>query len=469
MPTLGPSHGEDTDGHELHVLPSGILPDEEAQLGGGATPNGPEIGQQQNNINERDDPDQMSPDERSRLWGDLEAETGYSSYLDYFEAQKEPIEDSTLLKDLPARNKPEYPTCAILDLSDKDSRPRVSLRCCSSSASGILACLRQPAVGGAIRIVLWRTSEIGEDMVNAIGLGLKIHPRFFYILCTMSGRLRSDFAEPDRLDQRPLAPNSIGIGGFVVTKAHRYHAINLEATPTVLIAGEDFGTLTRKTRLDEGLDPSSPTVGSLSESLDRLPAWINGYLRVLQHDIETEGGSTTEDSADLLFKSLIPVLWLNMFSIREKCHLIREDYYKFIVPRDIFLKSLQKAQPRHRYVREKPTRLEDLFEWRKDCRRMIEDSEDTLEQIRRFIRPQRVCGKRRERPWIEHETNQVHLEAHRLEAEIRDYLQLQTGVVAIQESRRSIEVSNLQIEEGRRGKSIAHSPNQQWLLTDLSS
>ena len=359
------------------------------------------------------------------------------------------------MRDLPARNKPEYPTCAILDLSDKDSRPRVSLRCCSSSASVFLAYLRQPAIGGAIRIVLWRTSEIGEDMVNAIGLGLKIHPRFFYILCTMSGRLYSGFAESDRLDQRPLAPNSIGIGGFVVTKAHSYHATNLEVFPTVLIAGENFGTLSRKTRLDESLDCSSPPVGSLSESLDEVPAWINGYLRVLQHDIATEGVSTTEDSAELLFTSLIPVLWLNMFSIREKCHSIREDYYKFIVPRDAFLKSLQKTQPRYRYVREKSTRLEDLFEWRKDLRRIIENSEDTLEQIQRFMRPQRVYGKRRERSWIEDDTKQVHLEAHRLEAEIRDYLQLQTGVVAIQESRRSIELSNLQIEEGRRGKSIA--------------
>ena len=457
MPTVGRSHGEDTDGHELHVLPNGRLPDEEAQLEGGAKPNVPDIGQQQNKINERDDPDEMSPDERSRLWGDLEAETGYSSYLDYFEAQKKPIEDSGFLRDLPARTKPEYPTCAILDLSDKDSRPRVSLRCCSSSASVLLASLRQPAVGGALRVVLWRTSEIGEDMVNAIGLGLKIHPRFFYILCTMSGRLRTDLAEPNRLDQRPLAPNSIAIGGFVVTKAHCYHATHLEVTPTVLIAGENFGTLSRKTRLDESLNSSNLTVGSLSESLDEVPAWISGYLRVLQHDIVTEGGSTTEDSADLLFRSLIPVLWLNMFSIREKCHSIREDYYKFIVPRDIFLKSLQKTQPRHRYVREKPTRLEDLFEWRKDCRRTIEDSEDTLEQIQRFMRPQQVYGKRRERSWIEDDTKQVHLEAHRLEAEVRDYLQLQTGVVAIQESRRSIELSNLQIEEGRRGKSIAQS------------
>ena len=453
------SHDEDTDGNELGVLPNGRLPDEEAQQGEGAKNS--DVNHPQSDTYQRNDADNMSPDERSSLWSDLKASTGYSSYLDYFEAQKKknrhsyPIEDSGFLRDLPAHNKPEYPTCAILELSDNDSRPRVSLCCCSSSASVFLASLRQPAVGVAIRIVLWRTSEIGEDMVNAIGLGLKIHPRFFYVLCTVSGRLRSKFAEPDRLDQRPLAPNSIGIGGFVVTKAHPYHAINLEATPTILIAGEDFGTLTRKTRLDESLDSSSPAVGNLSESLDRVPAWIKGYLRVLQHDIETERGSTTEDSADLSFRSMIPVLWLNMFSIREKCHSIREDYYKFIVPRDTFLKSLLKTQPRYRYIREKPTRLEDLFEWRKDLRRIIEDSEDTLEQTQRFMRPQHVCGKRRERSSIEDDTNQVHLEAHRLEAEIRDYLQLQTGVVAIQESRRSIELSNLQIEEGRRGKSIA--------------
>ncbi|CAF9919847.1 MAG: hypothetical protein ALECFALPRED_001319 [Alectoria fallacina] len=52
---------------------------------------------------------------------------------------------------------------------------------------------------------------------------------------------------------------------------------------------------------------------------------------------------------------------------------------------------------------------------------------------------------------IEDQLQQAHLEAHRLENEIRDYLQLQIGELALQESRKSIELSGSQIEEAKRG------------------
>ncbi|KAL8646116.1 MAG: hypothetical protein Q9226_007010 [Calogaya cf. arnoldii] len=45
-------------------------------------------------------------------------------------------------------------------------------------------------------------------------------------------------------------------------------------------------------------------------------------------------------------------------------------------------------------------------------------------------------------------------EANRLEGQIREHLQLQTGILALKESRKSIEVSNQQIQENRRVKTI---------------
>ncbi len=54
---------------------------------------------------------------------------------------------------------------------------------------------------------------------------------------------------------------------------------------------------------------------------------------------------------------------------------------------------------------------------------------------------------------VEDELRQARLEASRLETEIRDFLQLQTGELALQESRKSIELSNSQIEEAKRGQS----------------
>lgn len=43
-------------------------------------------------------------------------------------------------------------------------------------------------------------------------------------------------------------------------------------------------------------------------------------------------------------------------------------------------------------------------------------------------------------------------EASRLEGQIRDYLQLRTGELALEESKKSIEVSNQQLQEGKRGQ-----------------
>lgn len=47
---------------------------------------------------------------------------------------------------------------------------------------------------------------------------------------------------------------------------------------------------------------------------------------------------------------------------------------------------------------------------------------------------------------------QIHQEAGRLESQVRHYMQLQVGELALQESKKSIELSNQQIEEGRRVK-----------------
>ena len=53
---------------------------------------------------------------------------------------------------------------------------------------------------------------------------------------------------------------------------------------------------------------------------------------------------------------------------------------------------------------------------------------------------------------IENTRHLVLKEACRLEAEIRDYLQVQAGHLALLESRKSIELSNYQIQESKRSQ-----------------
>lgn len=51
---------------------------------------------------------------------------------------------------------------------------------------------------------------------------------------------------------------------------------------------------------------------------------------------------------------------------------------------------------------------------------------------------------------IEDDLQQVLVEAHRCEAEICENLQLRAGGLALEESKNPIELSSLQIEEGKR-------------------
>ena len=468
MPIANPGPRETTDGNELHVLPGG-RPNEDFKQGEGAEPTNSGLNKHHPDTYQRNDADTMSPEERSHLWSDLKAKTGYSSYnqymMDGYKEDEDPLGAEAYRLYASFRELFEYsssaskfraktPTCAILDLSSsKDSQPSISLHCCTSSASVLLAALRQQSTRVAVRIVLWRTSDFNERMVNAIGLALGVHYRFFHTLFSMSGRLSHVAREKDRYmhDRKRLAPDFIAIGDAVVSIPRQYHSLYPEATLVVLIASEKFSVPNNKLHMyvDEHFGSSSPTPGSLSAPRDKIPQWISAYSRIL---LETERDPSMRYSADLLLRPLVPMLCFNMFSIREKCDWRRENYDQS----NTHLESFRSA-----------TRLEDLFKWRNDLRRTVEKSEDTLDQIPRFLNSARILSlQRRKKPseqlWIGNEIKKVHLEAHRLETELRDYLQLQTGVVAIDESRKSIQLSNLQIEEGKRGK--FNCPEQQWLL-----
>ena len=91
-------------------------------------------------------------------------------------------------------------------------------------------------------------------------------------------------------------------------------------------------------------------------------------------------------------------------------------------------------------------------------RAMVEDSEDGLNHFLRYIHSQTSADWPLNKSWLRVEGNlrTTHEEARRFEAQIRDYLQLHVGELALQESKKSIELSNRQIEEGKRGLSYSY-------------
>ena len=88
---------------------------------------------------------------------------------------------------------------------------------------------------------------------------------------------------------------------------------------------------------------------------------------------------------------------------------------------------------------------------------MVEDSEDGFNHLLRYIRSQRCADWLLSKSWlrVEDDLRATHEEARRFETQLRDYLQIKVGEWALQESKKSIELSNRQIEEGKRSQSCS--------------
>lgn len=160
-------------------------------------------------------------------------------------------------------------------------------------------------------------------------------------------------------------------------------------------------------------------------------------LRGLESDLK-KGRDGVRNDMDLTLGPPTALLQFGIPLVRLQCRVTRAFY-------------LQATNPRCTEMVAKV--LKDIFTKRCLLRRMIEDSEDNTLRLRDNLH----SGMRHGTPQspslmtLELDLQQTRLEATRLEAEIRDYLQLQTGELALEESKKSIELSNSQIEEAKRG------------------
>ena len=126
----------------------------------------------------------------------------------------------------------------------------------------------------------------------------------------------------------------------------------------------------------------------------------------------------------------------------DLCENIRVDYSELL--------KLVKCGPLDK--EEKIT--SNLGKKRLRLRALVEEAEDDLSCLLKYIRSQTSAAWLLSDSWrkVEEDFKRIQDEASRLEVQIRDYLQLRVGEWALQESKKSIELSNRQIEEGKRGQ-----------------
>ncbi|KAM0805950.1 hypothetical protein BDR22DRAFT_192223 [Usnea florida] len=375
------------------------------------------------------------------LGNDSEAEIGYSSYTDYLEAYrgKSPYLGGIRYMLNAAIPSPPY-QFTILDLSnDKKSRALVLSRRDRKYDIGIVANLHQPPANVAVQILLWNTEYyLGEDEVNVLGLGLKLDPRFF-------GALHP--AEPGQ-NRRHWDPKYVTIAGAVVTIVRHSNPNKVDAVPVVLIAGMEWES-ELVDAVEEEIGDTYPFQPSASET---FPVYAprgmtkrhehENYFRLLNWCLKNEGESLAEPK-DSLLKPLFPLIYLDLFRIRNFCEFLRQKHQRLLVS-PYYATEAAKLEKIH----------SDMPDDRLRLRAMVENSEDGLTHLLRYIRSQKCADWPLSKSWVrvENDLRATHREARRLEAQLRDYLQIKVGEWALQESKKSIELSNQQIEEGKRVK-----------------
>ena len=411
------------------------------------------VPQESNGACRRAPPEQLSTQEsRDQIEADelrdiLKAETGYSSYIDYLRAcaEKRP-QLHKILDELTSGCRRSLgiqgSSFTILDLSNEDARLRVVSHYEDQGIMRIFKSLRQPPANVAVQILLCGGS-LDEQSLDFLGLGLKISPFFF-------GAFYKFYKT-----SRPLLDSShTRIGSAIATILRQYDPKKPDPVPIVLIAGwrndlsesevieqgiEDAFQF-QNAAIEKNLDTSSLPPGPYGPMHCSGLQWHTNYLQLLNMCLVKEKEQTV-DITKLGLKPFLPFLYLNAFAIREFCKNLRWGYRGISPNINVDEGVLSLREKRHQ------------------LRELVEDSEDDLDYLRRYLCSQISADILSYSSWLKAEEDliQIHQEARRLEVQVRDFLQLQVGEWALQESKKSIELSSRQIEEGKRSQSCWNS------------
>lgn len=423
-------------------------------------------------------------DDVPQCWKDLEAKTGYISYLYYVKAYKDSDHQSLwiLLLDLeqdldqstkrPSEHRSYSQTCLLLELF-KGSDLAVELRRRQVGICGteVLETLQDPSREVCAQVFIWQISQpefISPRLVDAFGLELEISPQFFKALYLLvKGQPADEYLRGHETELRPLRSDFVVIGNAVIFVS-RNRPSERDSVPVVLIAGNLTPGDRRNTVLDcvdqelwDAPPLQPPTVEILPRVEDndggtpahryvwvnngaarwtsmiwfdaRADSWIVSYSELLNEFLRRD--NVREMTGDAFsFIVLLVLMQLDVLWIRQSCRLLRP----------ILANAGLKADDV----------ITRIYEYRQSLRRLVEDSEDSLDHLRTYV------TRQKNNEWLqkpvykvmEQQVAQCCLQARRLEFEARDSLQLEAGLLALQESRKSIELSNHQIQEGRRGK-----------------
>ena len=390
----------------------------------------------------------------------LETETGFASYKDFartFEidffnrlkyAQRH-ISDYLGDYNVSSRARQSF---TVIDVSSYEQAPSVSVRAVGLSATQTLIAVRNPPRDVSVQIILLdinKEFQLMSDFTDVLGLGLRLDPEFVDAVTDFD---RSP--EPwDYQDYYKQARSTyIQINGILATISRPSALAELTPPPVVFVAGnltwidanwtdevsqDEFRDLLRRSQPGTNLTedkPASRTVWSYVHILEKF------LIQQQEHD---------DDESSLLITCLLPVLQLESLFLRSfLCQVSRF----FSGNRSQAVGDLRAEGSLSEMARDENAPA-SLYKFRISVRARVEALEDQDMYSSWFMSSQFGVRFSEKLPYIKYQEDRqlVILEARRLEAEIRDHLQVQASLSALLESRKSIELSNYQIQEGKRG------------------
>ena len=386
----------------------------------------------------------------AQVWKDIEAETGFASYEDYLEFYRD-VRPDLYNKLRKLRYKEIIYGSArmqtfIWDLSmQQNSSTRLDLRCYCESGTELIHALRKPPDGVCVQLVLWdRTnSPLNQEMVDTLGLGLRLDLDDF------------DYRERWSPPPRKSGPQIKSIFGVqtVAAISQGFMRDIANEVPVVLVASADwdrFWDLLGSSLVADYYETppfcKSPIVVTpleIDNSLnkyDHLECLSRNYVRIVQNFI-VQGRDVQPTKQSLLLAAMSPLLYVEVDRMTNHINNVQAMYTDLV-----FVVSDESREPR--------VSQEDLDKHRLKLRRITEINEDILGQFSRYLGSEGHLDLIDQPSYVSIVATSRSLiaDARRLDAEVRDFKQIQVGDLALKESRKSIELSNAQIREAKSGK-----------------
>ncbi|KAL8700170.1 MAG: hypothetical protein Q9201_005590 [Fulgogasparrea decipioides] len=353
--------------------------------------------------------------DNAECWKRVKDETGYDNYLDYLLTHEKEGEmpHERLVSYLDKR-----PQMMIFAISSFDKGP-------DGQAEQILANIRNPPSQVLARVLLVENVSEGtlglpRRWIDAIGLGLRTPPALFDAFLRKTSKTSQS---------QVLVRAGVGtIGRAFFTTARNYLPVNLNV---------DVVTFTTDLSQTRASASAMPKVND-TDYQDGL------YELLLSGQLERYKGSSI-DLKTVLVHALLPLLQSCLAHLRQACHEANTEYLR--------MSSVRWATGQADLG--KPMEI-----IRYKLRRAMGSLEQSLSGYKTYLRRESIRKPEQYEAFsdITEDAEACLDDARGLEAEIRDWLQVYVGNRALQESKKSIELSNLQIEEAKRVKvGMTHS------------